>query len=331
MLLLRKIAFPFSLVYAAIVCLRNRFYDIGLLSSRTFNTPTLCVGNLSVGGTGKTPMIALLLTLLEPTQKLAVLSRGYGRTTRGYRLVTPGSTALEAGDEPLQLALAFPGVSVAVDGNRRRGISHLEANVNPDLILLDDGFQHRKVKPRRTILLTACHNLYCDDWYLPTGTLRDCRDQAKRADLIVVTKCPSDLHEERRLILGKLNAERHQQVLFATLEYDLQLTGTSGSRPLHWFTNKDVTLVTGIADPGPLLGFLQQQGISSFHMNFGDHHRFTKAELSRLAGRKYILTTEKDFMRLKGKLPGEIFYIRVRHRFLGNDLEKFKKWLEGML
>ncbi len=330
MQLLRKITFPFSLAYAAIVCLRNRFYDIGFFSSRTFKTPILCVGNLNVGGTGKTPMIALLLSLLESTQKMAVLSRGYGRSTRGFRWVTRSSTALEAGDEPLQLATAFPEVTVAVDANRRRGITYLETQAKPDLILLDDGFQHRKVKPWRNILLTSCHNLYCDDNYLPAGTLRDCRDQARRADLIVVTKCPADMNVERQRILDKLRPEKHQQVLFATLAYDLHLRGTLGSRPLHWLRNKDVTLVTGIADSDPLLLFLQGEGISFFHMNFGDHHRFTKAELSRLAQRKYILTTEKDFMRLKGKVQGEIYYIRVQHLFLGNDLAKFKEWL-GLL
>ncbi len=330
MQLLRKIAFPFSVLYALVVCLRNVCYDLGIFSSKTFATPTISVGNLSVGGTGKTPMVALLISLLRDSHKLAVLSRGYGRKTKGFVLASPESTATEIGDEPLQLSQAFPDITVVVDEDRQRGISTLETMVRPGLILLDDAFQHRKVNPSGAILLTAYHNLYPDDWYLPTGSLRDCKSAARRADLIVVTKCPADFGEkERQLVIRKLRPREGQTVLFSSLEYDTVAKGLKANLPLHELKAKQLTLVTGIADPKPLVVYLEAEGFHFEHLAYRDHHIFNEKEVGILKGKPCVLTTEKDFMRLRGNVPG-LYYIRVGHRFLFDGLSRMEAWLASL-
>lgn len=330
MQLLRKIAFPFSVLYALVVCLRNVCYNNGIFSSKSFATPTISIGNLSVGGTGKTPMVALLIDLLKDTTRLAVLSRGYGRKTRGFLLASRDSSTAEIGDEPLQLSQAFPDVVVAVDENRQRGITTLEKTIHPDLILLDDAFQHRKVMPTRAILLTEYDNLYTDDWYLPTGTLRDCKSESRRADLIVVTKCPAGLNgagQER--IRKKLKPLQDQDVLFSYLVYDTLLKGVNRTLPLQALKGMDVTLVTGIANPGPLLSYLRNEGFNFEHLAYADHHVFTRKEIELLGRKPFVLTTEKDYMRLRGKVVN-LYYIRVSHQFLGDGLQSMRQWLAAL-
>ena len=199
MLLLRKIAFPISMVYALVVYLRNFLFDVGILKEISFKTKTICIGNLSVGGTGKTPMIEYLIEMLGNSYKVAVLSRGYRRKSKGFILATPKSTVEKLGDEPYQIYSKYPEIVLAVDGDRCNGISNLENTLNLDVILLDDAFQHRKVRPHYSILLTAYDDLYINDWYLPTGNLRDAKKEAKRANIIVVTKCPNDLSENGQI------------------------------------------------------------------------------------------------------------------------------------
>ncbi len=319
MQLLRKLAFPLSLLYALGVFLRNRFYDFGWLSSREFTTPVVCVGNLSLGGTGKTPMTEWLIKRLSPSKKLAVLSRGYRRKTRGFRIVNRDNSVAEAGDEPLQMALKFPEITVAVDSKRVRGISQLEHDNAPEVILLDDAFQHRKVKPKYSILLTSYRKLYCDDWYLPTGDLRDYRGEANRASAIVVTKCPADMSDsEKSQIIAKLKPRRGQMVLFATLAYNEVLHSKNGDLRLRDLVEKPFTLVTGIADPGPLLDYLNGMLMQFDHKAYPDHHDFSKKELVELGACPIVVTTEKDFVRLKDELPS-IYYLEVMHKFLGSD------------
>jgi tetraacyldisaccharide 4'-kinase len=305
-------------------------YDHGLLPSKTYKTPTICVGNLSVGGTGKTPMIEELIAHFQHTHKIAVLSRGYRRKTTGFVLVTPKSTPEEVGDEPLQIASKFPGITVAVDADRQRGISILEDTVHPGLILLDDAFQHRKVTPSFSILLTGYDYLYKDDWYLPSGNLRDGKNQAKRADLLIVTKCPRNLSEESRSrIRRKLNPAEGQQVLFCYFAYDDHLKGFEEGIYLEELRNKKVTLVTGVANPEPLVSYLQKKGLSFEHLIFNDHHFFTEKEFDLFNSRPHVLTTEKDYTRSKGKM-NKLSYIPVRHEFLGNGREVFEEWLAAL-
>lgn len=329
MQLLRIIAFPFSLIYALVVYFRNVLYDTELLPSAKFRTPIICVGNLSVGGTGKTPMIEWFLNNLSDNLKLAVLSRGYKRKTNGFVLAKPSSTAEDIGDEPLQIYSKFPESIMAVDANRIRAIKKLEKSLHPDLILLDDAYQHRKVKPSFSILLTSYGQLYTKDWYLPTGNLRDSKSASKRADIIVITKCPPDMNDEIKIgIKNELKPGKNQELLFCTLEYDPVLKGKA-EISLKDLQNKEITLVTGIANPKPLLNFLRSEKISFDHQEYRDHHFFTSKEIDLLDSKSLILTTEKDYMRLKGKVDN-LYYITVRHRFLDDGKQTFIKSFEKL-
>ena len=327
---LRKLLWPFSLLYAAVVFLRNLCYDLGWCPSVAFDTPVLCVGNLSVGGSGKTPMVEWLLSHYGGRRRVAVLSRGYRRSSRGYLQARPDSTAADLGDEPLQLARKFPGAIVAVDANRVRGITRLLETAGPDLIILDDGFQHRRVRPRCSLLLTAREALYPDQGYLPSGDLRDHKSQARRADLIIVTKCPEDPGpEERARILGKLKPLPHQQVVFATLAYDQPRD--AGGQAVSWESlgQGPLTLVTGIARPQPLLDFLHEKGVAFTHRRFPDHHRFTLAEIEDLSRSGPVLTTEKDAVRLDGRVA-DCYVLGVRHQFGPADRAVLEAFLESV-
>lgn len=321
MQVLRKILFPVSFLYAMVVYLRNYFYDKCIFKSKSYRTPIICVGNLSVGGTGKTPMIEFLVSELSEEFKVAVLSRGYRRKSKGFILADKGTTVQVLGDEPFQIHSKFPEITVAVDADRRNGISALEDKVSPALILLDDAFQHRRVKPDFSILLTAYGNLYTDDWYLPTGNLRDSKREAKRADLIIVTKCPPNLSDKvRDSIIRKLKPKTYQHVLFSYVAYDALLKGRDKDIPLEKFKDKKITLVTGIANPEPLVSHLKKEGIDFDHLRFQDHHFFTEKELAQLRKRDCIITTEKDYVRLKDGLKN-LYYILIKHKFIGDDKE----------
>ncbi|SEM27385.1 lipid-A-disaccharide kinase [Maribacter orientalis] len=329
MQVLRKLLLPISVVYGLIVFLRNRCYDLGIFSSKSFTTRTICVGNLSVGGTGKTPMIELLVRSLHQKYQLAILSRGYKRKSNGFLLSTHKTSVEDLGDEPFQLKSKFQKVAVAVDADRRNGIAQLEQIVKPDVILLDDAFQHRKVKPDYSILLTAYNNIYVNDWYLPTGNLRDSKREAQRANTIVVTKCPKNLSlSERNKIVDKINPKEHQKILFSFLSYNEELKGININ--LEDLKDKKVTLVTGIANPVPLEKFLLGEGLVFEHLKFNDHHFFTEQEITVLKGKECILTTEKDYVRLKSKLTN-LHYIEVSHQFLDDDAKIFETELERFM
>ncbi|MCM4169640.1 Tetraacyldisaccharide 4'-kinase [Arenibacter antarcticus] len=321
MQLLRKLVFPLSLIYAFIVYLRNFLYDHKILGGKSFATKTICVGNLSVGGTGKTPMIEFLISNLMDSKKIAVLSRGYGRKSKGFILAGPQVKVEELGDEPYQISTKFPKISVAVDVDRQHGIVALENAVAPDVILLDDAFQHRKVRCEHYILLTAYGQLYVDDWYLPTGNLRDSKGEAKRANIIVVTKCPRNISDaEQKDICVKLKPKSRQKVLFSYLEYDTALKGGPMQLTLEELKNKKITLVTGIADPSPLVNYLLESGLELEHLSYSDHHFFSKKEIDIFSKKELILTTEKDFVRLSGKIE-QLYFVGIKHVFLGNGKE----------
>lgn len=318
MQLLRKLAFPISLIYACIVYLRNFLFDKKILTGRSYATKTVCVGNLSVGGTGKTPMIEFLVSNIGDSAKIAVLSRGYGRKSKGFLLAGSQSQVEELGDEPYQISRKFPEIAMAVDADRQRGIEMLENTFAPDVILLDDAFQHRKVICRYYILLTAYGQLYVDDWYLPTGNLRDSRGEAKRANIIVVTKCPKNISETgQKAIYNKLKPEQGQKVVFSYLEYDTVLKGGGSKLDLDQLKGKKVCLVTGIANPLPLVDYLEASGLELEHLSYSDHHFFSEKEIERFREKELILTTEKDFVRLSGKI-GHLYYIGIKHVFLGD-------------
>ncbi len=265
-------------------------------------------------------MIEWLLQHISTPGKIAVLSRGYRRESSGFIQVTPQLSAREVGDEPLQISKKFPQNIVAVDGNRQRGIQQLEKQFSPGLILLDDAFQHRKVKASMYFLLTAYNDLYIDDWYLPTGNLRDHKKEARRADLIIVTKCPLNLsHEAQEAIRSRLKPLPQQELLFCGFEYGKEVYGLQGSKSLNDLGD-EILLVTGIANPEPLLLFLKANGIRFTHRRFPDHHFFTEKEYDEFRSFSLILTTEKDFTRMDGNVPNA-YFLSVKHVFLGNGKE----------
>ncbi len=323
-----KIWTPISWLYGGIVWLRNWLYDRGVFKGKTYEVPILCIGNLSVGGTGKTPMVEFLIRHLGDKHKIAVLSRGYGRKSQGFLMADENSSVADLGDEPFQIHTKFPEITVAVDADRRNGIATLLHKVKPSLILLDDAFQHRKVTPKASILLSAYGSLYAGDNYLPTGKLRDHKNQAKRADIIVVTKCPRHLSkEEKEAIREALNPKKEQLLLFSTLVYDAQLKGEVATS-FQELKEKDATLVTGIANPKPLLHYLEENGWSPEHLAYRDHFFFKQKQIDLFNTKSWILTTEKDYTRLKGRVAN-LSYIGIRHEFLGDGEQQLLKAIAG--
>ena len=326
---LRKIAFPFSILYGLITSLRNYLYDVGLLKSAHFKTPTIVVGNLSVGGTGKTPQIEYLIDLLKNNCKIAVLSRGYKRKSNGFFIADSTISAEIIGDEPFQIHLKYPEVIVCVDADRTNGITKLEELENPpQVILLDDAFQHRKVRGGFNILLTTYYNLYVNDTMLPTGDLREKASGANRAQAIVVTKCPTDISEnEQREITKKLDPNPNQQVFFTTITYDTQLKGDS-KLDLSDLSDFQILLVTGIANPTPLTDYLKNKKLNFKHLKYPDHHHFSINDLEEInsayeslsATNKIILTTEKDYVRIFGRLKN-LHYISIKTTFITHQNE----------
>ena len=319
---------PISLLYALVVYVRNLLFDWGVFKSVEFSTPTLCVGNLSVGGTGKTPMIEYLIRHLDPTLNLAVLSRGYRRKTKGFLLAGEKCTVQDLGDEPFQIFKKFPRVQVAVDEDRIQGIKKLQEKISPDLILLDDAFQHRKVKPHRSLVLSQFSNLYTRDFYLPMGRLRDARNQVKRADGVIITKCPANFNKEQaQLIRDELALQKEQELFFSTLRYDSQIQGNDTSLALEDLANTQFALVTGIANPKPLLEHMDKLGLNYEHFRFADHHYFTENDLYRFHNFEYILCTEKDYTRLQGRVD-RLYFLRVRHELLFDGKERLQNCLK---
>lgn len=322
MKIFRKMLIPFSLLYGFITWSRNLFYNTGVLKSKSYDFPVICVGNLNAGGTGKSPMIEYLLNLLLPEFKVATLSRGYKRNTKGYKLLSGKEPATEVGDEPLQFKRKFNKAIVAVDADRQNGISMLQQE-NTEIVLLDDAFQHRKVKAGLNILLTAYNALYVNDFMLPTGYLREPTVGAERAKIVVVTKCPPKLTaQEMERIRAKLKLQNYQQLYFSFIDYAAEIISEIEKVELSSLQGAKFTLVTGIANPKPLVTYLHQSGLNFEHRKFKDHHNFTKAEIAELSKEPIVLTTEKDYVRLyKHFKAGKLFYLPVKTAFLNKETE----------
>lgn len=333
MKLLRKILFPLVPVYYIVTWIRNLLYDLGWKSSKSYQFPVICVGNLSVGGTGKTPTIEYIIRLLKAEYKLGTLSRGYKRQTKGFIVADERATAKTIGDEPFQFYHKFEDVIVSVDSNRQNGIQQLMSKQQPDVILLDDAFQHRKVNAGYNILLTAYDDLYCDDYVLPAGNLREPRSGAKRADVIVVTKCPMGLNElEKERITTKLNPLPQQSIYFSWISYSETIRNTIENVPLETLVNRSVTVVTGIANPKPFITYLKSKSIDFEHLNFKDHHAFTASDIRELQKKDVILTTEKDFVRLKdvfNSSESQLYYLPIR--FTIDNKESFDEGIKSFV
>ena len=315
---LRKILFPFSILYGCITSFRNFLFDKGILQSYSFDVPIIAVGNLSVGGTGKTPQIEYLIRLLAPNYKIATLSRGYKRKSEGFVLADANSTPEILGDEPFQIHQKFPQIKVAVDADRKNGIEKLlSIKDKPEVILLDDAFQHRRVKAGFYILLSAYGDLFCEDFLLPTGNLRESRKGAKRADVIIITKCPKDLSEiAQQNIKNKIGLE--VPIYFSYIDYHDLVYNPNESKKVSEIKLLDKLVIAGIAKPEPFFNYLEVS--KNDCLVYPDHHFFTEKDLNQIeakANNKVIITTEKDFVRLMHhhwKTP--IYYLPIKSSFL---------------
>ncbi|MBN2868484.1 MAG: tetraacyldisaccharide 4'-kinase [Flavobacteriaceae bacterium] len=321
---IRIILFPFVPIYFLVTWFRNLAYDKGWFKSMSYDFPVVCVGNLSAGGTGKTPMVEYLIRLLKDETNLATLSRGYGRKTKGFLLAENNITATELGDEPFQFYHKFKDeITVAVDEDRQHGIATLRAlKTKPEVVILDDAFQHRKVKAGYNILLTTYANLYVDDFVLPTGNLREPKKGAKRANIIVVTKCPEFLsQEEKEAIVLRLKPNVYQHVFFSHIGYKDSVLKETQKVSLNEL--KSFTLVTGIANAKPLVNFLKSQELDFNHIEFKDHHHFTANDINKLSKLDSIVTTEKDYMRLKNEdiLKDKLYFLPIK--MVIDNSEKF--------
>ena len=322
MKVIRFLLFPISWLYDLITSLRNFLFDLNILKSVSFDIPVVCVGNVSVGGTGKTPQVEYLVELLKDNYTVAILSRGYRRKTKGFVLVDDKKTVEDVGDEPFQYYSKYPQISVAVCENRVEGIRELIHKVKPDVILLDDAFQHRWVRPSFSILLTKWNDLFLDDFLLPTGNLRESRRAAKRADAIVVTKCPDNMsNKQMDDVLGRL-LRYERPVFFSGIGYDTEIKGSKKMK-MRELKDYQVLLITGIANPGPLLSYMEIMEISITHLKYPDHHFFKQGDVDKIVDRfknlkgekNLILTTEKDYVRLKNKIEG-LCYLPIQTTFL---------------
>jgi tetraacyldisaccharide 4'-kinase len=323
MMVIRKLLFPLGVVYWLVTFIRNWLYDLGIFTSKSYDLPIIAIGNLSAGGTGKTPQTEYIIRLLKNTYKIAVLSRGYKRSTKGFLLANDVVTSSELGDESFQMYSKFPEISVAVCEDRQTGIENLISKSNPDIILLDDAFQHRKVKAGFYILLTAYDELFSDDFILPFGNLRESAIGKKRANLVVVTKCPQNISELNKDEV-KLKLNLNVPVFFTSIDYDSKVFSTENSISVSDIIATEKVIVAGIAKPKYFVDYLNS-GADKV-MIYPDHHNFSDAEISEineLSKDKILVTTEKDFMRLNGKIKSSnLFYLPIQSKFI-SDKEQF--------
>lgn len=313
--------------YYLILYIRHALYNWNLIRSRTFDKPVISIGNINVGGTGKTPHCELLVRLLKDDYKVAVISRGYKRKSKGFRIVSTEDSYKTVGDEPLQIKLKFPDITVAVDKSRSKAIERLNAlpkDQQPDLYILDDAFQHRKIKPSRSIVLIDYYRPVWRDLLLPFGNLRDLPSRIKSADIIVVTKSPEYVPEnDREMWRKRLKLKPEQSLLFSKINYSEPSPVHPETADSRYVYSKKAILFTGIVNNQPLINYL----INSYQLfsviNFGDHHNFKKKDLRRIARisekspTSVLLTTEKDAQRVRNhpgltsSLRSKLFYVPI--------------------
>lgn len=352
-IIINKWLLPISWLYGCAVNLRNFLFDVGVLKSHSFDIPVISVGNLTVGGTGKTPHVEYLVRLLKKDNHIAVLSRGYKRKTHGFIIANEQSTAREIGDEPFQMKQKFPDITVAVDANRVNGITQLiSQNHTIDAVLLDDAFQHRYVKPGINILLVDYHRLIIYDKMLPAGRLRESKDGKNRADIVVITKCPKDLRPmDFRVIAKAMNLYPYQQLFFTCLDYDTPYPVFKGEAKdtltLGTLHDRHVLLLTGIASPEQLVKDLTPVAKTITPLTFPDHHDFSHKDLQLINDTfdsmpepKVIITTEKDAARfyssssselLSKEVRSALFALPIRIVFMLEQEEKFCQFIKSYI
>ncbi len=343
----RLLLYPFSLLFCMAVKIRNFMFDKGILKSVSYPLPLISVGNLTVGGTGKTPLTEYLIKLLSQKYRCALLSRGYGRKSKGPLIASGKETALTIGDEPMQIKLKFPDIDVAVAEKRVLGMSQLlELPTPPDVVLLDDAFQHRAVKPGLSILVTDYHRPVYSDVCLPAGNLREPFEGIYRAQVIIINKCPQNFSPQQKdVILKKLNPQSHQQVFFSTINYQppRKFMTDSGDLSFSKLTSlKEVPILAmaGIGNPSPFFAETKKYSSKVKTIAFSDHHDFTLTDINKISRitketgpDTIVLTTEKDAIRLKEQdinteLAAKIWYIPIELKILFNRQDIFNKTIE---
>jgi tetraacyldisaccharide 4'-kinase len=337
--------YPFSVMYGIVTGLRNFMYNSGILPSNKFGLPVICIGNITVGGTGKTPHTEYLIDLLKKQYTVATLSRGYRRSSRGFRIASPTMKVRDIGDEPLQVFSKYPDITVSVDRNRVHGVrSILREKPETEVIILDDGFQHRRITPGFTILLTDFNRLMTKDFLLPYGDLRESISNMYRADIILITKSPGDISPiQRRLIIKEINQAPSQNLYFTSICYlaPQPLFSSDSTRENIFFKQgiekQGIVLVTGIADSSPFKEYLGNFFSEITHLCFRDHHKFNKKDIHKISeafeqlgtAEKWIITTEKDAVRLREfdnideQLRKVFYYVPVGVNFINNSKDEF--------
>lgn len=343
------VLYPFSLLYGAFTSIRNWMYDKGFFSSHQYDIPIICIGNISTGGTGKTPHTELVVSMLKDKYNIAVLSRGYRRSSKGFHFADSRSRVEDIGDEPLQIFRKFPDITVAVDADRNRGINTImKERPEVNLIIMDDGFQHRSVKPGLSIILSDYERLVTDDSLLPYGNLREAKRNLNRADIVVVTKVPRELDKNKKDIVNKKIRRYFQGSLFySSFVYDGFIPvfprGITNLAPVITKESKKtgIILITGVANPAPLIEYLSIIYKEVIPLTFADHHTFTRRDIFSICeafetlkpSRKFIVTTEKDAVRLREfaditpPIQQFIFYIKIDIDFVNQDREQFENKL----
>ena len=324
MKLIKKFLFwKLSIQFSLVTSIRNFIYNIGVIKSHQFNLPIISVGNLVLGGSGKTPTIEYLIRLLSKNYKIAVLSRGYGRKSKGFIIADSNSDTNLIGDEPMQYYRKFKNIIVSVDSNRVRGVNKLiKLNSKPEIILLDDAYQHRRVKPGMSILLTKFNDLYSDDNIFPLGNLRESKSNANRADIIIVTKCDKNISkDQKRHIIQKLNIGDNQKIYFSSIKYSKMLYDKESSKLLSEFKNIKFTLVTGIANSSHMVNYLKDNDFNFNHLSFKDHHNYSDSDISNINNNEIVITTEKDYVKLYSRVTTKLFYLPIE--FLIHNEEEF--------
>ena len=325
---LKFLLYPLSVFYSIYSSFRNLLFDIGIIDSIEYKIPTIGIGNISTGGTGKSIIVDYIIEKFKTNKKITTLSRGYNRKTKGFVHASESSNAYEIGDEPFQFFSKHPEINVVVCEDRRKGMNIILNNLpNTELCIWDDIFQHRFVKPGLMILATTFQYPFYKDEILPIGNLRENKESYKRADLIVVTKCPVDLKtKDKEKFIESLNPIDNQKVFFSTLTYKQKIKSDLGEVNLDILGERDFVLVTGIADSSYLVNFLKSKDLNFKHLKYSDHYNFNKPSIDKirnLSNDKIILTTEKDFGRLRPKINDrEIYYIEVSMKF-NSEMNEF--------
>ncbi|MGB1449701.1 MAG: tetraacyldisaccharide 4'-kinase [Flavobacteriaceae bacterium] len=325
----RFLLFPFAIIYMLLTSIRNVFFSWGIFKEVKYDVPVLGIGNLSTGGTGKSVAINYFIEHFKARYAVHVLSRGYGRSSKGFQLGTQDSDANQIGDEPLMFLKQHPGITVGVSNDRRKGMQNLldlEGSKRPSLYLWDDCYQHRWVKPSFLLLLTTYDKPYTRDFILPVGNLRELSEGAFRANAIVVTKCPKDLSvEDKDAFRERIQLKEKQRLFFSHIKYADFIVNKERKMSLSILDKISFLLITGIADPTSLLDFLNGKFLNFDHIKFSDHHVFSDRDIEKIISKsngRMVLTTQKDYMRLSTKFNSDLLFFMPIEMVIQDEREQ---------